>query len=81
MGIYPEIQTGKLWSVEGEIYELFDMRVTAPTSPTCFITTAFFKSLNPDSTNPFFEEKISNILAQPEIFKRHHAESKQKKPK
>jgi len=41
---YPEIQTGKLYDIEGEIYELVDMRVTSVESPDDFVTTAFFKS-------------------------------------
>ncbi|ASO08381.1 MULTISPECIES: hypothetical protein [Flavobacteriaceae] len=67
---YPEIQTGQLWSVNGQVYELVDMRVTAVESPTKFLTTVFFRSKDPNSENPFFEEKVKTVLSDP-IFKRH----------
>tara|TARA_Y100001001_G_scaffold86571_1_gene84698 strand:- start:2330 stop:2803 length:474 start_codon:yes stop_codon:yes gene_type:complete len=67
---YPEIKTGQLWNVDGEVYELVDMRVTAVESPTKFLTSAFFRSKDPLSDNPFFEEKVITILSDP-VFKRH----------
>ena len=60
---YPEIKTGQLWNVDGEVYELVDMRVTAVESPTKFLTSAFFRSKDPLSDNPFFEEKVITILS------------------
>lgn len=67
---YPEIQTRKLYDIEGEVYELVDMRVTSVESPNDFVTTAFFKSKNENSKIPFFEERIETILLQPHIYKR-----------
>lgn len=55
---FPELHTGKLFKIEGEIYELYDMRVTGIYSPVDYITSAFFRSKNPESDNPFFEAPV-----------------------
>lgn len=65
---YPEIYKGQRYNIEGEIYELTEFRVTAVSSPTDFITTAFFKSQNSNSENPIFEEQIKRIIGN-SIFK------------
>jgi hypothetical protein len=67
---YPEIFIGHLFNIDGEIYELYDMRVTAVESPDDFITSAFFRSKDPKSKNPFFEEAIKRMIGNP-LFKRH----------
>jgi len=58
-----------LYDIEGEIYELVDMRVTSVESPDDFVTTAFFKSKKETSKNPFFEKRIKTILLEPKVYK------------
>ncbi len=62
---YPQIRRGQLWSVEGEVYGLIDIRITAVKSPVKFMATAFFSSKEPMSTNPFIEEKVSKVISDP----------------
>ncbi|MEM8510389.1 MAG: hypothetical protein AAF717_21325 [Bacteroidota bacterium] len=66
-----EMQRGQLWSVEGEIYELVDFRVTKASTPQGFLTTAFFKSKDPNSENPRFEERVETVLSEEHVYKRH----------
>lgn len=66
---YPEIQTKSLWVIDGEVYELFDIRVTCIESPEVFVTTAFFEPKNKESYIIGFEERIEKILEQPDVFK------------
>ncbi len=64
---YHEIFTGQLYKIDGELYELYEFRITNVRSSTNFITTAFFRSRNPKSANPFFEEQIKRIINNPEF--------------
>ncbi len=67
---YKEIFKGQFYKINGELY---DFRVTNVRSSTNFLTTAFFRSQNPKSSNPFFEEQIKRIIGNSEfeIYKKY----------
>ena len=62
---YPEITRGQFYKVDGEFYEIIDIKVTSVESPTKFLTMLYFRSKDPDSTKPFFSEQIETVLSDP----------------
>lgn len=61
MGYLPEVCIGDKYEIDGEKYVLFDIRATNVYSPTYFIIACRFKS-----ENNFFEERIQNVIGNPE---------------
>ena len=62
---YPEITRGQFFKVDGEFYEIIDIKVTSVESPTKFKTMLYFRSKDADSKKPFFSEQIETVLSDP----------------
>ncbi|MGS2763769.1 hypothetical protein [Sinomicrobium sp. M5D2P9] len=62
---YPEITRGQFFKVDGEFYEIIDIKVTSVESPTKFMTMLYFRSKDPDSEKPFFSEQVETVLSDP----------------
>ena len=60
-----EIFRGQKYRIEGEAYQVVEIRVTAIASCERFIVSAFFKSLEQNSANPIFEENIRHVIDSP----------------
>lgn len=60
-----ELYRGQKFKIDQEPYEVVNIKVTGIASPQQYTVTAFFRSLAEKSTNPFFEETIENIIANP----------------
>lgn len=60
-----EIFRGQKFRIEGEVYRIVEIRVTAIASPGEFMVSAFFESLERNSANPFFEENIRHVIDSP----------------
>ena len=61
-GYLPEVCIGDKYEIDGEVYVLFDIRATNVDSPNDFIIACRFKS-----EKNFFEERIQNVIGNPEF--------------
>ncbi|MBO0356240.1 hypothetical protein J0656_19640 [Muricauda ruestringensis] len=62
---YPEITRGQFFKVDGEFYEIIDIKVISVESPTKFMTMLYFRSKDTDSEKPFFSEQVETVLSDP----------------
>jgi hypothetical protein len=56
----PEVRVGQKYNIEGEIFELFDIRATNVTSSKDYIIACRFRS-----ENNFFEERLQVVIEDP----------------
>lgn len=60
MSYLPEVRIGQKYNIEGEVFELFDIRATNVSSSTSYVISCRFKS-----EKNFFEERLKVVIEDP----------------